>query len=144
MKTNHTFGITGYRVPIVTYGKPKTKLGRIDAEKKKTYLDQMLKEKKRIPDSVKYSKLRNWTANMRGKFAREKKVTLMAEIVKRYKKTPGPMTYKPKENSIGSKKIKTQPDKIPRNQRMNEIEFLAKQTPGVSKYNTEKSLRSID
>lgn len=75
----------------------------------------MLKEKKKVPDSVKYSKLRNWTANMRGKFAREKRVTLMAEIVKRYKKTPGPMTYKPRVNSIGAKKVKVQPDLIPRN-----------------------------
>ena len=68
-------------------------------------------------------------------------MTLMSEIVQKFKKTPGPMTYK-----LGPKKklVSKVVSKVPKGSRMGEIEYLAKSTPGVGKYNLNKSMRSIE
>lgn len=54
----------------------------------------MIVEQKKLPDSVKYSKLYDWNANKRGKFNKQKRITVMEEIIIKWRKTPGPMCYK--------------------------------------------------
>ena len=123
--------IWGYKAPITKHAN-KIKHGSMKRQRNISYLDDLVKEKKQIPAPTKYIKVRDWTKNYRGKFKRAKKVTLMAEITKRYRKTPGPMTYKPIKEK---KHWRTETSKTIKNSRMTEICLLAKETPGVGKYN---------
>ena len=52
----------GYKPPK-TFHPLKIKQGIISKTKNDTYLDTLMKEKKKIPDSVKYSKIKNWNRN---------------------------------------------------------------------------------
>ena len=65
----------------------------------------------------------------------------MTEIINKFKKTPGPMTYKP---GLKKKPLSKVQSKVPKAGRMGEIEYLARETPGVGKYDLNKSLQSIE
>ena len=56
-----TFGIEGYRAPVNKPDVEDIKLGRFSLKKNITYLEKYLQLKKPLPDSTKYSKIRNWT-----------------------------------------------------------------------------------
>ena len=64
------FGIPYYHVPTVSYGLgfPNKKGGLIPKSKNKTYIDRLIIEKKKIPDTFKNQKLIDWNANRRGVF----------------------------------------------------------------------------
>lgn len=113
----------------------------MEKQKNLTYIDKLISEKKKLPDSVKYCKLIDWNANRRGKFNKQKRITVMEEIVLKWKKTPGPMTYKtePKKKNL-NKNLSLEP----KNGYSMDIEARAKEIPSVGKYNLLKSYSAIE
>ena len=63
--SNNDFGIPNYKVPKVTYGIgfPLRKGGQMNKQKNQTFIDKLIVEQKKLPDSVKYCKLYDWNAN---------------------------------------------------------------------------------
>ena len=125
----------------MTYSRKKPKHGLIDSQKRETYLDKHIREKKKIPCSAKYSKIRNWAKNRVGKFSKTKRVTIMQEIITKFKKTPGPATYK---TQARRKPVNKSQSRVTKTGLMGEIEYLAKSTPGIGKYDLNKSYTCIE
>jgi hypothetical protein len=88
--TNDDFGIKGYKVPRKISAKVKDVLKYYPEEesKKKSFMNEIIKHSKEIPDPRKYSKITVWAPkggmNTKG-LIQSKKVTLFSQLSKESK-----------------------------------------------------------
>ena len=90
---------------------------KFGAYKKRSYLDPILRAKRKIPDCTKYSKLEKWSVNPKFATTKEAKLRWLFHILHEQKSKPGPNVYnkRPKERVLGaciSKDTKTYIDEM--------------------------------
>lgn len=93
-KRNTDWGVDGYSVPTRdNFYKTQKVLKWQKKENNNSYIEQIIKKAKLIPDPQKYGKVEDWRKNAStGKFTKNKKMTYVDEIFKGGKK-PGPGSY---------------------------------------------------
>jgi hypothetical protein len=97
LRKNESFGIEGYHLAKTLTNFDGPLVTRIHAGKKKTYIDDYVKEKRHVPDS-KYNITTDWAAGpKKANFNKDMRHTLATDIERLAKKVmrPEPSTYKP-------------------------------------------------
>jgi hypothetical protein len=92
------FGVKGYHIAQPEYNvMTKVKYGVLKWDKKqqnKTYIDEIARRSKEVPDMRKYSTIKDWKLNQKGKFSKNKRNTYIDDVKNQRFKVPGPGAYK--------------------------------------------------